>query len=449
MTSGSAALLTDLYQLNMMQAYLDRGMTERATFELFFRKLPASRRFLVAAGLEQVLSYLEQLRFGGEEIEWLRSTGRFSGEFLEYLAGFRFSGDVHAMPEGTIFFPDEPVLRVTAPLPEAQLIESRLLNLVHFQTLIASKAARIVVAADGKRLIDFGFRRAHGEEAGVLAARAAYIAGFSATATVEAGRLFGIPLSGTMAHSFIQAHDDECAAFENFARSRPAGLVLLIDTYDTETGAAKVAGLAPRLGAEGITVTGVRIDSGDLGDHARKVRRILDDAGSSQIGIFASGGIDEHVVERLVSDGAPIDGYGIGTSLTTSSDAAALDCAYKLQEFRGLARRKRSTGKATWPGAKQVWRRYDGDGRMQSDILTTTGNAADGAPLLEAVMIDGHRTAEAPSLDRIRRRASAELDRLPAALKTLTSGPSYPVIVSEALRRLATEVDRRTGGAID
>lgn len=446
MVSGSSALTTDLYQLNMMQAYLDGGMTERATFELFFRKLPPCRRFLIASGLEQALSYLEGLRFSDEDLEWLRGTARFGTAFLDYLGRFRFSGDVNAMPEGTIFFPDEPVLRITAPLPEAQLVESRLLNLIHFQTLIASKAARIVFAAGGARVIDFGFRRAHGEEAGLLAARASYIAGFSGTATVEAGRLFGIPVYGTMAHSFVQAHESESEAFEHFARSRPSGLVLLIDTYDTEAGAAKVARLAPRLEAEGIAVTAVRIDSGDLGDQARKVRRILDDAGLTRIGIFASGGLDEHLVKRLVAGGAPIDGYGVGTSLTTSSDVAALDCAYKLQEFRGIARRKRSAGKATWPGAKQVWRTYDGDGCMQQDVLTLEGDRQVGIPLIEPAMRGGQRISAISSIDAIRRRAAAELGRLPEPLKSLSTGPVYPVTVSEALQDLAVQVDARTSG---
>src|SRR5205809_995845 len=273
------ALLTDLYQLNMMQAYLDHGETKTAVFEFFVRKLPDRRGFLLAAGLEQALTFLEQLRFSPDDIEWLRASGRFRRELIDYLAAFRFSGDVHAMPEGTAFFADEPILRVTAPLPEAQLVETRLMNYLQFQSMIAAKAARMVLAAPGKLLVDFGLRRAHGGDAGLLAARASYIAGFAGTATVLADRLFGIPIFGTMAHSFIQAHDDEVAAFELFAQSRPDNVVLLIDSYDTEAAARKVVALAPRLKAAGIAIRGVRLDSGDLVALAKRVRRILDEGG--------------------------------------------------------------------------------------------------------------------------------------------------------------------------
>ena len=276
---SGAALLTDLYQLNMMAAYLEHGLTETAVFELFVRNLPAHRGFLMAAGLDQALEFLETIAFTEEDLAAIRQLGRFSDGFLDYLGSFRFTGEVEALPEGTVFFPDEPIIRVTAPLPEAQFVETRLVNLVHFETVIASKAARMVLAAPGKALIDYGLRRAHGAEAGLLAARASYIAGFSGTATVAAGVVFGIPVYGTMAHSFVQAHDDETLAFEHFALSRPQGLVLLIDTYDTERAAGRVVALAPRLMAQGITISGVRIDSGNLGEHAVKVRRILDAGG--------------------------------------------------------------------------------------------------------------------------------------------------------------------------
>ncbi|RMD61858.1 MAG: nicotinate phosphoribosyltransferase, partial [Alphaproteobacteria bacterium] len=260
MPAHPSLLLTDLYQLTMMQAYVERGMSAPATFELFVRRLPARRGFLIAAGLESALDFLETLRFDTDEIEWLSGIGQFTDDFLSYLSRMRFTGDVHAMAEGTVFFADEPILRVTAPLPVAQLVETRLLNLLHYQTVIASKAARMVLAAPGRTLVDFGLRRAHGAEAGLLAARAAYIAGFAGTATVLAHRMFGIPMYGTMAHSFIQAHDDETEAFLAFARARPGDAVLLIDTYDTEAAARKVVALAPRLRAEGLTLRGVRID---------------------------------------------------------------------------------------------------------------------------------------------------------------------------------------------
>ena len=362
MDPATSALLTDLYQLNMMQAYLDRGETKTAVFEFFVRKLPRDRGFLIAAGVEQVLEFLEGLRFTFEELDWLASSGRFGKNLLDYLAGLRFTGDIHAMSEGTVFFADEPILRVIAALPQAQLIETRVINLLQFQTMIAAKAARMVLAAPGKRLVDFGLRRAHGAEAGLMAARASYIAGFAGTATVLADQRFGIPIFGTMAHSYVQIHDDETQAFENFARARPKNLILLIDTYDTEAAARKVVALAPRLKAAGIAIAGVRLDSGDLIALSRSVRRSLDDGGLTDVTIFASGGIDETTLANIMRSGAPIDGFGIGSSLTTSADAPGLDCVYKLEEYAGLPRRKRSAGKATWPGRKQVWRRFQRTG---------------------------------------------------------------------------------------
>jgi nicotinate phosphoribosyltransferase len=443
MNEATSPLLTDLYQLNMIQAGLDHGKTATAVFEFFFRKLPARRGFLVAAGLEQALAFLENLHFSAEEIDWLARSGRFGKGLLDHLAGLRFTGDVHAMPEGTIFFADEPILRVTAPLPQAQLVETRLINILHFQSLIASKAARVMLAAPGKLLVDFGLRRAHGAEAGIMAARASYIAGFAGTATVLAEKWFGIPTFGTMAHSFIQAYDDEAAAFEDFAQSRPENLTLLIDTYDTEAGARKVVALAPRLEARGIKIRAVRLDSGDLTALSKSVRRILDDGGLGEVNIFASGGLDEDDVADLLRAEAPIDGFGIGTSLTTSSDVPALDCVYKLQEYAGLARRKRSTGKATWPGRKQVWRRYGPDGRMAGDVISVESDRQDGEPLIQLVMQGGRRVAPAPTLEESRARAARDLARLPEPLRRLEPQGSYPVQVADVLVRLASEVDSR------
>ncbi len=441
---GASLLLTDLYQLTMLHSYFEHGMTDIAVFELFFRTLPARRGFLVAAGLEQAVDFLEQARFTEPELDWLAQSKRFPRGFIDRLAELRFTGNVHAPAEGTVLFADEPVIRVVAPLPEAQLVETRLINILHFQTLIASKAARMVLAAPGRRLIDFGLRRAHGAEAGLMAARASYIAGFAGSATVPAEPRYGVPIYGTMAHSFIQAHDSEEAAFENFARSRPQSVILLIDTYDTEAGAEKVAKLAPKLAADGITVAGVRLDSGDLADHARKVREILDGHGLGEVSIFASGGIDEDALQAFARDGAPIDGYGIGTSLTTSSDVAALDCAYKLQEYAGVPKRKRSEGKATWPGRKQVFRTCAADGTMEGDVLTVEGDRQDGAALIDPVMKDGRRLGALPALDGVRAHCAAELARLPEALQRLEPGADYPVTVAEALRDLALQVDRET-----
>jgi nicotinate phosphoribosyltransferase len=439
---AASPLLTDLYQLNMLQAYYEHGRTATAVFEFFVRKLPDRRSFLLAAGLEQAVEFLRGLRFGPSELDWLQRSGRFSDALLDRLAAFRFTGDVDAMPEGTVFFANEPILRVTAPLPQAQLVETRLVNLLHFQSLIASKAARMVLAAPGRQLVDFGLRRAHGAEAGLLAARASYLAGFTGTATVLADQAFGIPVFGTMAHSFVQVHDDETEAFEAFARSRPKKLVLLIDTYDTEAAARKLVLLAPRLKAAGIPIAGVRLDSGDLVALSRSVRQILDAGGLREVVIFASGGLDEDELARIVAAGAPIDGFGIGTSLTTSADAPALDCVYKLQEYDGIPRRKRSAGKATWPGRKQVWRRFGPDGRMTGDVVSTEGDHHPGEPLLHPVMRDGRSCAPPPSLAEIRDRAARSLSQLPDALRDTGRASSYPVTIAPRLVALAGEVDR-------
>jgi nicotinate phosphoribosyltransferase len=446
MSAEQSPLLTDLYQLAMLQAYHDYGLTRTAVFELFVRKLPSRRGFLMTAGLEQVVDFLESLRFDEAALDYLRRSRRFPIAFLDGLAGLRFTGDVDAMPEGTIFFPDEPIIRVTAPLPEAQLVETRLLNLLHFQTIIASKAARMVLAAPGKLLVDFGLRRAHGAEAGLLAARASYVAGFAGTATMLAEERFGIPLYGTMAHSFIEAHDSEILAFERFARARPQGVVLLIDTYDTERAAQSVVALAKRLARDGIAIRGVRLDSGDLAAQARHVRAILDAGGLTDTIIFASGGLDEDQLAAFAREGAPIDGFGIGTSLTTSSDAPALDCAYKLQEYDGIPRRKLSTGKANWPGRKQVWRWFGADGKMARDLIAPAHEQHDGVPLLIPVMRGGKRLAPSPSLPEVRRHAATALDHLPPPLAALETS-SYPVAIADGLRRLAEECDRRIAAA--
>lgn len=441
----SSPLLTDLYQLTMLQGYLEHGMTAPAAFEFFVRKLPDTRNFLLTAGLEQALDFLENLRFRPEELDWLDGSGLFKPVLLDHLERLRFEGDVFAMPEGTVAFPNEPMLRVVAPMPQAQLVETRLINLLHFETMVASKAARSVLAAPGKRLVDFGLRRAHGAEAGLLAARAAYLAGFAGSSTVLAGAMFGVPVYGTMAHSFIQAHEDEAMAFEHFAESFPKSAIMLIDTYDTEAAARKVVEIAPRLAARGLGVMGVRLDSGDLAAHARRVRRLLDGGGLREAVVFASGNLDEYRVRDLVACGAPIDGFGIGTSLVTSADASSLDSVYKLMEYAGRPRRKRSEGKATWPGRKQVFRSTGSDGRFRGDLLTVEGDAAPGEPLLEPVMKSGKRVAPSPSLAAVRERALAQLALLPEALRSLEAASPYPVEVAPALQALAREVDAATG----
>ena len=444
MNPGSP-LLTDFYQLTMLHAYFANGMRDTAVFEFFVRKLPPNRNFMMAAGLEQVLCYLEGLRFGPEELEWVARSGRFPREFAGHLESLRFTGEVHAMPEGTICFPHEPIVRVTAPLPEAQFVESRLINLLHYQTLVATKAARGVLIAPGKLLVDFGLRRAHGGEAGLYAARAAYIAGYGGTATVLAGAQFGIPLFGTMAHSYVQAHDDEACAFLNFARAFPHGTVLLVDTYDTEAAVRKVAALAGELKREGISIKGVRLDSGDIATLAKRARRILDDAGLKDVTIFASGNLDEHRLAELLAAKSPIDGFGVGTSLTTSSDAPYLDAVYKLEEYAGRPRRKRSSGKATWPGRKQVYRRHDAQGRLDHDVVSLESDPQPGRPLLVQVMKNGKRVAAPEGLETIRRRAAGELSALPERLRGLDKAPDpYRVEIAPAVRTLAEEIDQKT-----
>ena len=437
----TSALLTDLYQLTMLQAYFDQGMNDTAVFEFFVRKLPENRNFLLAAGLEQVLDYLETLRFSDAEITWLERCGRFHTRFVASLADLRFTGSVEAMPEGSVFFPNEPILRVTAPLREAQLVETRIINLLQFQTMVATKAARVRLAATEHLLVDFGLRRAHGAEAALLSARASFLAGFDGSSNVLAGMRWDIPIFGTMAHSFIQAHDDETAAFEDFARSHPNANTLLIDTYDTEAAARALVPLAARLAADGIKIQAVRIDSGDLGVRARQVRAILNAGGLTDVHIFVSGNLDEYAVADLIGTDAPIDGYGVGTRMNTSSDRPYLDCVYKLQEYAGRPRRKRSEGKATWPGRKQVFRRLDVDGRMAGDVLTVQSDDQPGSPLLRSVMRSGRRLNPSPPLADVRAHARAELARLPSLQRELGASAVYPVQVSPALEALARAVD--------
>ena len=426
MKSAAKALLTDLYQLTMAQAYFELDMTETAVFELFVRRLPPTRHFLLAAGLEQALEYIEDARFSAEDLAFLATLGTFRRDFLDYLGTVRFTGSLHAMPEGTPFFADEPIVRVTAPILEAQLLESRLLNIVHFQTTIASKAARCVAAARGKQLVDFGMRRAHEADAGVLAARAAYLAGFDATATVEAGRRFGIPLSGTLAHSFIEAHDSEEQAFRNFVLSCPERTTLLIDTYDSARGLQRVIALARELAAAGRQqgVRAVRIDSGDLAAQARRVRSELDAHGCGDIRIVLSGSLDEHLIDELMLHAVPVDAFGVGTA--------------------GKPRRKRSPGKATWPGIKQVFRERTAAGEYLCDRVARHDEPQSGEALLIEVMQQGRRSAPSPSMSALRAHCASELRALPPRLRELRAAAApYAVSISETLRAMAESLDAR------
>ena len=439
--ASAPALLTDLYQLTMLDAYYTLGMGEPAVFEFFVRRLPEARNFLVAAGLEQVLDYLENLHFTADEIEWLASTQRFSSSFLARLKTFRFTGQVYAMREGTVFFASEPVLRVVAPLPEAQLVESRIVNLLHYQTLVASKAARCRLAGPSAELIDFGMRRAHGAEAACLGSRASYIAGFDATATVESSRRFGIPAAGTMAHSFVQAHELELEAFRNFANCRPDNVVLLIDTYDTARGARRAVEVANRLRGSGVSVKGVRIDSGDLAVEARRVRAILDSLGAKDIRILVSGSVDEYAIAAMEAERAPVDAYCVGTRLAVSQDAPSLDCAYKLQQYAGRLCRKRSQWKETWPGPRQVYRQYDAQGLICRDILCCEDETFEGRALLSRVMDGGRRVSGPPPLTEVREYCAEQLAALPASISTLEHVTYSPAKVSDKQHALVAEID--------
>lgn len=425
------ALFTDLYELKMARAYEATGMTGEAVFSLFVRKLPVARNYLLACGIERALELLERTCFDDGDCAYLATLPGFGRAFLDQLAGRRFTGTVHAVAEGTPVFAEEPILEVVAPIVQAQLVETVLMTVVGLETVLASKAARVVAAAAGRPVIDFGSRRAHGIEAALYGARAFHVAGVAATSNLLAGRRFGIPVAGTMAHSFVQACDDEMQAFRRFASVHP-DTTLLVDTYDTLAGVDRVVALAGELG-DGFRVRGIRLDSGDLGDLAKAARRRLDAAGLQAVQIIASGGLDEHAVARLVAEGAPIDAFGVGTEMSVSGDAPALDIAYKLTLYRGQGRMKLSTGKRTLPGRKQVFRRFH-DGVAIGDALCLHGEIGDGTPLLHRVMEHGRRTGPCPALDAIRRHAREQLAALPAGLHALSpAAEPYPVAVSERL----------------
>jgi nicotinate phosphoribosyltransferase len=433
-------MLTDLYELTMLQAYYELGLADEAVFDLFVRRLPASRNFLVACGLDDVLHYLETLSFSDRALGYLASLGTFSESFLHELGSFRFEGDVYAVPEGTPVFANEPVLEVVAALPQAQLVETFVLNQVSFQTLIASKAARVVKAAHGHTVVEFGLRREHGTDAGMKAARACFVAGVGATSNVLAGQVYGIPVVGTMAHSYVEAHDTELESFRAWASVFPDS-ILLVDTYDTLEGVRNVIRLARELGDD-FAVRGVRLDSGDLARLAGEARRLLDEAGLSGVEIFASGSLDEHIVADLVAAGAPITGFGVGTRLGVSADHPYLDTAYKLSGYAGQARMKLSTGKANLPGRKQVYRVESGSPPQAShDLIALHDEPLEGRGLLVKVMEAGRRLPAAKAdLAAINAHACGELARLPAALRTLApADPPYRVELSPGLR---AELDR-------
>ncbi|WP_237213298.1 nicotinate phosphoribosyltransferase, partial [Falsiroseomonas oryziterrae] len=404
--SPQIELFADLYELRMARAYHELGMQAEAVFSLFVRRLPPTRNYLLACGVEDLLDTLAALRFRTDSLDYLRSLGEFPEAFLNWLAGFRFSGALHAMPEGTPVFAEEPLLEVVAPIAAAQMIETLAMNVVGLQTTLASKASRVVTAAAGRPVVDFGSRRAQGIDAAVAGSRAFHIAGVAATSDLLAGARYGIPVAGTMAHSFVQAFDSEAEAFRAFARLHPE-TVLLVDTYDTAEGVRRVVALARELG-DAFRIRGVRLDSGDLLALAREARAILDAAGLRQVQIFASGGLDEGRISALLEAGAPIDAFGVGTEMSVSGDAPALDLAYKLTSYAGIGRTKLSSGKRILPGRKQVFRRIE-DGLAADDAIARGEERLAGRPLLQPVMRDGRRLRARPSLGAARDLAAAEL----------------------------------------
>jgi nicotinate phosphoribosyltransferase len=462
MIQRSYGLATDLYELAMAAAYFENGAYHRAVFELFVRRLPKHRSYLIAAGLEQALDYLSTLSFTSDQIDYLRKHPSFqnvSPAFFDYLAGFRFTGDVWAMPEGTPVFGMEPLLWVTAPIIEAQIVETFLLSTLNFQTMVASKAARIITAAEGRSIIEFGTRRAHGSEAGLLAARAAYIGGCVGTSNVEAGHLFGIPTFGTLAHSFIMSFDREDDAFRAFLKVFPKTATVLVDTYDT---VAAVRRLARDFGP---SIPAVRLDSGDLCELSKQVRQILDEAGMTETKIFASSDLNENKIAEMISRGAQIDSFGVGTELATSYDSPALSGVYKLvaieENGRVSMRIKLSHDKATYPGAKQVWRSTDEMGKYAGDMITLederspevagSGVAGSWRPLLvpvfkEGRVVEGFDAAEQTRfarLNRARDQAAQAIKCLPHNLLALDSEATYPVHFSDLLTSEREKLERQ------
>ena len=435
----NAMLATDLYELTMAAAYFDNRETSEATFELFVRNFPQNRSYLIAAGLEQALEYLTNLRFNENQVGYLRKHPAFkhvSKEFFDHLLKLKFTGDVWAMPEGTVFFTDEPVIRVTAPIIEAQIVETYLLSVINFETLIATKASRVAQSAKGRGVVEFGSRCAHGPEAALLAARASYIGGCVGTSNVLAGYLFGIPTYGTMAHSFIMSYDSEEEAFRRFCKVFPSNPAFLIDTYDTVEGAKKAISLnvAPSL---------LRLDSGDRYDLSVKVRKMLDEAGLKDTKVFVSGDLNEFILDELTSRGAPIDMFGVGTELVTSRDDPALSGIYKLVSLRRdgntVYRVKTSAGKRTIPGAKQVHRKYYENGEIEGDLLALEDEQApsNSVPLLTKVIDHGKLASELPKIMAIQERAGRQLATLPAKYRVLTGSERPPVRLSPRLQLLA------------
>jgi nicotinate phosphoribosyltransferase len=441
------SLFTDFYELTMCASYFDNKKFKPATFDLFIRRLPENRSYFLFAGLEQVLLYLKSVKFTKEHLAYLKKQG-FNSQFLDYLRDFRFTGDVWAVPEGNVAFPCEPLIRVTAPIIEAQLVETFLLNTVNLQTTIATKASQVVNAAKGKSIIEFGLRREHGIDAGMKVARCSYIAGCQGTSNVLAGLSYGIPVFGTMAHSFVMSYEKEIDAFRAFSKTFPNKSTLLIDTYDDIAGAEKAATVAKELEKAGYKLSGVRLDSGDLAEISKKVRQLLDDKGLQYVRIFASGDLDEFRIAELLKNCAKIDAFGVGTKMGTSADKPYVDVIYKLCETMSESGNfspmmKLSEGKVTLPGRKQVYRFKDKNSNFAKDLIALADEKIKGEPLLVKVMEKGEIIYDFPSLDEIRATAAENLSKLPEKYKKLTGAPTYPVELSQDLEVLIRKLKKK------
>jgi len=442
------SLLVDLYELTMAQCYFRYKKNTLATFDLFVRELPQNRSYLIAAGLEDILNYIRNFEFSNEDLAYLRERKIFSPDFLKFLSALKFSGDIWAMPEGTVFFPNEPVIRVTAPIIQAQLIESFLLNTVNLQAMIASKAHRVVQAAQGKAVYDFALRRTHGRDAGIKVARSAYIAGFAGTSNVLAGKIYKIPVAGTMAHSFVMSFKNELDSFFAYSRTFPAKTILLVDTYDVKKAIRNAIRVGLDLKKRGFRLLGIRLDSGNIVVLSKLARKMLDAAGLTYVKIFASGNLDEFKIKDILKSGGCCDSFGVGTHMGSSVDAPALDAIYKLSEVSDengefLPTMKLSKGKVTYPGRKQVFRVRDKRGDFIRDILALEGERINGKPLLVKVVDKGRLVYELPPLEKIRKYLRTNLVRFPLPLKEVTVKYKYPVAVSPGIKKLIRELSRR------
>jgi nicotinate phosphoribosyltransferase len=438
------ALLTDLYQLTMAQSYFRERKTGLATFSLFIRSYPPNRGYFIAAGLRDVIEYLEGFSFDAADLDYLSSLNLFTDDFVHFLSGLRFSGDLWAFGEGRVFFTDEPILEVSAQIIEAQIIETFIINQINFQSLIATKAARCVRAAAGRSVVDFALRRTHGSDAGMKVARASYLAGCAGTSNVRAGKLYGIPTVGTMAHSFVSTFDSEIEAFRAYVASFPNSTILLIDTYDTLQGARNAVQVAKEMAARGQRLQGVRIDSGDLASLGRNVRRILDDAGLQDVKIVASGGLDEYDLAQFTAANVPYDGYGVGTKMGVSADAPWADTAYKLVEYADRPVLKLSTGKESWPGKKQVFRLHDSQRKLAGDVVGLRDEQLAGAhPLLEPVFQAGRVVGRLTTLEDAKALCRDDLDRLPEAYQAIVDPARYPVKFSVRLQELREATEKK------